>query len=183
MVKKKENDVCHGRKKYIEKNSKIVSTIYPGHGPVVRDNALEKIDEYISHRMKREGEIYDILMIKFTSMIDMFRYDPNFLDYNSKLNKSKQIRHGILCQCGCNGIAVGSGDDHKMDMAYDFIYLSSWEIMKTVYGPLPFIVQISAQMNVIHHLNKLKKEGKISFCYPDLWRIDKSFDNPNKNKD
>lgn len=34
--------------------------IYPGHGPVI-DKVVEKVDEYIEHRMKREREIIKVL--------------------------------------------------------------------------------------------------------------------------
>lgn len=34
-----------------------IHTIYPGHGPVIRETALDKIDEYIKHRDLREGQI------------------------------------------------------------------------------------------------------------------------------
>ena len=40
---------------------KNIHTIYPGHGPVIRDTALEKIDEYIHHRELREKQILDFL--------------------------------------------------------------------------------------------------------------------------
>lgn len=35
--------------------------IYPGHGPIIRDGALSKVDEYIAHRNKREEEVMDAL--------------------------------------------------------------------------------------------------------------------------
>ena len=50
-------------------------------------------------------------------------------------------------------------------------WLSSWEIMKSIYPPLPFVTQISAQWNVNHHLEKLKTEGVIESKWPDLWKI------------
>lgn len=38
-----------------------IKAIYPGHGPVIRDNALHKIEEYIEHRLKHEKEIIQAL--------------------------------------------------------------------------------------------------------------------------
>ena len=53
----------------------------------------------------------------------------------------------------------------------DSDYLTSWEIMSKVYGNLPVFVKISAQWNVSHHLEKLKKDGKVEYYWPDLWKI------------
>jgi hypothetical protein len=178
LMIKKENNICHSRKKHIEKNEKIVSTIYPGHGPVVRNNALEKIDEYIAHRMKREEEIYDVLNKKKNIMLEKVENDPHFIDFSQKRKKETicMIDGGRIATCPCCHRDIDyEGDYSQMDKRFDYNYLSSWEIMTTVYGPLPFIIRISAQLNVSHHLNKLKKEGKIEFCYPDLWRINRSF--------
>jgi hypothetical protein len=108
-------------------------------------------------------------------MIDLkrFKNDPNF-KRRKIINFCGGINCGPTCVC-CNRDTDPEDNDSQMDIKFDYNYLSSWEIMTVVYGPLPFIVRISAQMNVSHHLSKLKKEGKIEFCYPDLWRINKSF--------
>lgn len=38
-----------------------LTKIYPGHGPIIQENALGKIDEYIHHRLKREDQVLDAL--------------------------------------------------------------------------------------------------------------------------
>ena len=48
---------------------------------------------------------------------------------------------------------------------------SSWEIMSKIYGKLPIFVKFSAQSNCLHHLEKLLKENKVSYKWPDLWAI------------
>lgn len=44
-----------------ECDSVPISSIYPGHGPVIRSNALGKIDEYIRHRLQREHKLIECL--------------------------------------------------------------------------------------------------------------------------
>ena len=105
-----------------------IHTIYPGHGPVIRNSALEKIDEYIHHRELREEQILAVLH---------------------------------------NG--VRKGENSKNDA---YIWHASWDIMCTMYGPLPsFMIQLSAMHNVSHHLEKLQQEGRIESRWPDLWRL------------
>lgn len=93
---------------------KEISTIYPGHGPVIRQTALQKIEEYIHHRNARELQIL------------------------------KELQSAEVEQ-------------------------TSMELVGKVYGKLPLGVIVSAQANLLHHLDKLKKEGKVSFTHPDLW--------------
>lgn len=104
-----------------------VHTIYPGHGPVIRNSALEKIDEYISHRTLREKQIIRALK-----------------------QQLRQQRQGQ--------------------------WLSSWELVDTVYGTLPLFVRVSAQWNVLHHLDKLEKEKRVVQQWPDLWQINSDSD-------
>ena len=35
-----------------------IHTIYPGHGPIIKDTAIDKINEYMNHRNIREEQIY-----------------------------------------------------------------------------------------------------------------------------
>lgn len=93
-----------------------VEKIYPGHGPVITQNALGKIEEYIHHRLTREQQIQDAL----------------------------------------------TGLNHR--------WISSFSLVPMVYGKLPVGVYLSAQSNLRHHLQKLQREGKVSYKWPDLWK-------------
>jgi len=101
------------------KNNQGIHTIYPGHGPVIKHNAVNKVEEYINHRVDREDEIMFIL---------------------------KQYK--------------------KNDR-----YLTSFEIVTSIYGPLNIIMKASAQYGILQHLDKLRNDKKIEFLSPDLWRI------------
>ena len=107
------------------------------------ENALGKIDEYVSHRSKREKEIYDILQSKY--LLDKFN---NQNDQNSS----------------------NHGQTKQFPLKNDE-YLTSWEIMLKIYGNLPLFVKFSAQGNVVHHLEKLLIEKKVEYRWPDLWKI------------
>jgi glyoxylase-like metal-dependent hydrolase (beta-lactamase superfamily II) len=56
-------NTLHNLKEILLKEN--ITSIYPGHGPVIRDSAIEKIDEYILHRNNREKAILDILLEKY----------------------------------------------------------------------------------------------------------------------
>jgi len=36
---------------------------------------------------------------------------------------------------------------------------------------LPAMVRVSAQANVLHHLDKMEREGRITRRFPDLWAL------------
>jgi glyoxylase-like metal-dependent hydrolase (beta-lactamase superfamily II) len=97
---------------------KEITTIYPGHGPVLRNEALQKIEEYIKHRNSRELQI---------------------------LKELQSLPPGT--------------------------WETSMALVGKVYGALPLGVIVSAQANLLHHLCKLKKEGKAAFKEPDLWSL------------
>lgn len=97
--------------------SQNIKHIYPGHGPIIRDTAVRKVEEYIAHRNERERQVLEVLQ-------------PNG-------------------RC----------------------WISTWELVPEVYGCLPFLVKVSAQFNLSHHLDKLNKEGRVEKSFPDMWRM------------
>lgn len=46
---------------------------------------------------------------------------------------------------------------------------TSIQLVFIVYGRLPIGVVLSAQGNVLHHLTKLQRNGKVRVTFPDLW--------------
>lgn len=56
-------NTLHNLKEILLKEN--ITSIYPGHGPVIRNSSIEKIDEYILHRNKRENAIHAILLEKY----------------------------------------------------------------------------------------------------------------------
>jgi glyoxylase-like metal-dependent hydrolase (beta-lactamase superfamily II) len=120
-------------------------TIYPGHGPVIRDTALEKIDEYILHRDAREEQIVRILGCRDAP--------------TAHCHETGGHRHA--------DVAVPSSEPGR---SHAREWHASWDIMCQMYGHLPFIIQVSAMHNVSHHLEKLQQEGRVETRWPDLWR-------------
>lgn len=56
-------------------------------------------------------------------------------------------------------------------------WISSWSLVPIVYGKLPSGVYLSAQSNLVHHLEKLRKDEKVESAWPDLWKLaDKTVD-------
>jgi len=54
--------------------------------------------------------------------------------------------------------------------AHPDTWLSSWELVPLVYGPLPLAVRLSAQGNLLHHLQKLRAEGRVCCTFAmDMW--------------
>ncbi|KAJ1440267.1 beta-lactamase-like protein [Ochromonadaceae sp. CCMP2298] len=125
-----------------------MNTIYPGHGPVIRGSALQKIDEYLLHRDTREQQIMDVL-------------ENGGNGEQGKGGKGKEQKGARKRLRGEGGVKGGVKGE---------LWLPSWDIMHALYGDLNIFVQMSALHNVGHHLQKLKAEGKITYRWPDLWR-------------
>jgi len=51
------------------------------------------------------------------------------------------------------------------------VWISSWALVPKVYGPLPAGVWLSAQSNLRHHLEKLRREKRVQSTWPDLWTV------------
>jgi glyoxylase-like metal-dependent hydrolase (beta-lactamase superfamily II) len=129
--------------------SNRIHTIYPGHGPVIKDSAIAKVEEYITHREGREKEIYHTL---------------------------KQYYHKVIGSSSSSSISSSSSNNNNSRSSSSSGrsfrgYLTSFEIVTQIYGPLHIVMRASAQNGVIQHLNKLRNDGKVEFMLPDLWRI------------
>lgn len=129
-----------------------------GHGPVIKERSLEKIDEYISHRQVRENEIYSVLQEAFL----MQKFDEQNKTHEKRMKEKDKNNSSI------------------MDLAYQYFedpnsdYCTSWGVMSKVYGPLPIVVKFAAQKNCLHHLEKMRREKKVDFLEPDFWKLSDS---------
>ncbi|VDL76185.1 unnamed protein product [Nippostrongylus brasiliensis] len=102
----------HDYMKSLEKIRGLTPTrIYPGHGPVV-EKCMEKVDEYVAHRMKREVEIVEALRTlgEATSMditIAVYKDVPLSVRLaalnNVKLHLNKLIKDGRI-EVGVTGL-------------------------------------------------------------------------------
>ena len=93
---------------------------------MIRGSALQKIDEYIFHRKKREEEIYNVLKSIFLD--DKFKYQNNL---------DKKILND-----GRGKISNRGNEKLGAKVPNNSTYLSSWEITSKVYGRLNFFVKI-----------------------------------------
>lgn len=133
----------------------IDCTTPAGHGPVIREKSLEKIDEYISHRDLREKEIYSVLQEAFVE----HEYNEQNRKHAEKVSEENKVTSPIF------------NFEYGYNKSLHPEYRTSWEVMSKVYGSLPIFVKFSAQQNCLHHLNKLLKEKKVCFLYPDFWKL------------
>ena len=105
------------------------------------------MDEYITHRMAREEQIYTILKNVVRDIKETKGGSTTTSTSNSTSNVNKSNELSQISQ-----------------------FLSSWDVMTLIYGDtIPFIVKFSAQKVVINHLQKLEKNGKVRSKFPDLW--------------
>jgi hypothetical protein len=126
-----------------------------GHGPVIKERSLERIDEYITHRQVREDEIYSVLQEAFLT----HKFDEQNKTHDEKMKKKDNNNTSIFNR------------EYKYFEDLNSEYRTSWEVMSKVYGSLPIFVKFSAQKNCLHHLEKMRKEKKIDFLKPDFWKL------------
>jgi hypothetical protein len=126
-----------------------------GHGPVIKERSLEKINEYITHRQVREDEIYSVLQEAYL----MHKFDLQNRSHEEKIEKKDKKSTSIF------------NPEYKYFEDLNSEYRTSWEVMSKVYGSLPIFVKFSAQKNCLHHLEKMLKEKKIDFLKPDFWKL------------
>lgn len=136
-----------------------IHTIYPGHGPVIRGTALQKIDEYIAHRDAREAQILRLLGCP-----------TQFSDTKPPTTRTSKGEDAK----STTDIKAKAEAEAQSAVAAAKEWHASWDITGKMYGELPFIVKLSAMHNVSHHLEKLQREGRVEARWPDLWRAKRS---------
>ncbi len=72
---------------------------------------------------------------------------------------------------------------HKEHLhAVESSWVTSWDLVDIVYGPLALFVKVSAQHNVTHHLHKLQTEGSVVHKWPDMWSARAAADENNNGR-
>jgi Beta-lactamase associated winged helix domain len=144
----------------------VLKFLSTGHGPAINENSIDKIEEYIANRLKREEDILSVLQNVFLQ--NKFR-DQNYgncsvinTEIKSKISETENT---------LKSIKEKESFMPNMKFSRNENYKSSWEIMSKIYGKLPIFVKFSAQSNCLHHLEKLSKENKVSHKWPDLWAV------------
>jgi endoribonuclease LACTB2 len=85
----------------------------------------------------------------------------NVLEKIDEYIHHRELRETQICDC-----LRSAGPKQKS------LWLSSWDIVTRVYSPsLPFSTKISAQINVLHHLEKLQTDAVVQYEWPDLWSL------------
>lgn len=58
----------------------------------------------------------------------------------------------------------------------DGVWASSWNVMCAVYADslkvMPLTIRLAAQNSAVHHLEKLVTERRVTFCWPDMYRVE-----------
>jgi hypothetical protein len=90
---------CNNNVKIISENIPV-TTILPGHGPVLSKSALEKVEEYISHRDSRENQIiYHLEKTTLgswcTSWDIVSAIYPSSLSFITKLSAQNNVLHHL----------------------------------------------------------------------------------------
>jgi Beta-lactamase associated winged helix domain len=142
----------------------VLEFLSTGHGPAINDNSIDKIEEYITNRIKREEDILSVLQNVF--LHNKFRDQI----YGNNSVQNTEIRSKVS-ETEKTNKSVKESFVPNTKFSRNENYKSSWEIMSKIYGKLPIFVKFSAQSNCLHHLEKLFKENKVTYKWPDLWAV------------
>jgi glyoxylase-like metal-dependent hydrolase (beta-lactamase superfamily II) len=79
-----------------------ITSIFPGHGPVLSSSVIEKVDEYIAHREERERQIVDYLRSHCTPTMSwrsswevMSNIYPSTLPLIVKMSAQYNVQHHL----------------------------------------------------------------------------------------
>ncbi|KAG0256808.1 hypothetical protein DFQ27_005489 [Actinomortierella ambigua] len=110
--------------------------IFPGHGPVIEDG-VGKIREYIQHRLEREKQIMQVLLSK----------DPQASSPSSTSSPSAAA-----------ATAPGNvNNDPAVTSAK-----TARQIVEVIYAAYPVTIHDAAEHQVLLHLQKLLRDGKVT---------------------
>lgn len=154
---------------------------FPGHGAVIED-AVSKIDEYVSHRRMREVEALNVLKYGTTKSPESpFGNNPGKISSSSSSDSSNKPPRGAAPD---SITIVGSSDSEESDVdskapaaiagaAKEATPGKEWtslEMVKVIYRHYPENLYQPAEYGLIMVLEKLKKDGKVVKTAEGKWR-------------
>mmetsp|Transcript_97774 Transcript_97774/g.279630 ORF Transcript_97774/g.279630 Transcript_97774/m.279630 type:complete len:169 (+) Transcript_97774:46-552(+) len=122
--------------------------LYTGHGPHVEDGEA-KLVAYIEHRNKREGQVLEVLGTGDT--------DDTSRAASSAASGAAVDAAAVATAKVAGGVAAGVTAGSTADSAW----LTSLQVTRKVYPDLDFKLFFAAHSNVVNHLLKLEREGRV----------------------
>ncbi|RVX75287.1 hypothetical protein B0A52_00640 [Exophiala mesophila] len=155
----------------------IKKRAFPGHGAVIED-AVSKIDEYVSHRRMREVEALNVLKYGTTKSPESpFGNNPGNIS-SSSISSKKTPR-----AAPDSLTIVGSSESEESDVDSQAAAIAgvakeatpgkewtSLEMVKVIYRHYPENLYQPAEYGLIMVLEKLKKDGKVVKTGEGKWR-------------
>lgn len=128
---------------------------YPGHGAVIED-AVAKIDEYITHRRMREEEALSVL--RHGTVKPLSTATPIVHDSITAVGESDS-------EVEAENPTVGVGKEVVVGKEW-----TSMELVKVIYRHYPENLHGPAEFGLLMVLEKLRGDGKVVKTQEGLWR-------------
>ncbi|EXJ90008.1 hypothetical protein A1O3_03076 [Capronia epimyces CBS 606.96] len=141
---------------------------FPGHGAVI-DDAVAKIDEYITHRRLREEEALNVLRFGTTTRPDATGGElvhDSITTYEDDGDGGEGEAASETRHASAAGAGLGLGKEITSGKEW-----SSIELVKVIYRHYPESLYQPAEYGLLRVLEKLRLDGKVVKTPEGKWRI------------